>query len=59
MSIATVGVDLAKSVSQADGLGGEGEVALRRKLERSEVIPSLTKLASCMVVMEACGAAHG
>ena len=39
MSIATIGLDIAKSVFQVHGIDGNGEVALRRKLQRSELIP--------------------
>ena len=58
MSIATIGLDIAKSVFQVHGIDGDGEVALCRKLQRSVLIPSFTKLAPCTVAMEACGAAH-
>ena len=40
MSIATIGLDIAKSVFQVHGIDGDGEVALCRKLQRSELIPS-------------------
>jgi error-prone DNA polymerase len=53
-----IGLDTAKSVFQIHGVNETGEVQLRRKLRRTELIAFLEKQESCTVVMEACGAAH-
>jgi error-prone DNA polymerase len=58
MSITMIGLDTAKSVFQIHGVNETGEVQLRRKLRRTELIAFLEKQESCTVVMEACGAAH-
>jgi transposase len=53
-----IGLDLAKSVFQIHGVDGQGQVAIRRKLRRREVMPFFEKLAPCLVGMEACATAH-
>ena len=58
MSITTIGLDTAKSVFQIHAVDQAGNVQLRRKLRRSELIPFFEKQDRCTVVMEACGAAH-
>ncbi len=58
MSITMIGVDTAKSVFQVHAVNEAGEVVVRRKLQRSELIAFFEKQASCTVIMEACGAAH-
>jgi hypothetical protein len=37
--IATVGLDIAKSVFQVHGVDASGEVAVRKRLSRARVIP--------------------
>jgi transposase len=58
MSVSMIGLDTAKSVFQVHAVDETGQMVIRRKLQRSEVIPFFKKLAGCTVVMEACGAAH-
>jgi len=58
MSIATIGLDTAKSVSQVHAVDGAGQVVIRRKLHRDELLTFFEKQGACTVVMEACGAAH-
>jgi transposase len=58
MSIAMIGLDIAKSVLQLHGMDASGKVRLKRKPQRSELIPFFGKQQPCTVVMEACGAAH-
>jgi transposase len=53
-----IGLDIAKSVFQLHGIDVHGGVALRRRLQRGELVPFFSKQAPCTVVMEACGAAH-
>ena len=53
--IATVGLDLAKNVSQVHGADATGRVVLRRKLGRGQVLEVLAGLSRCTVAMEACG----
>ena len=56
--VSTMGLDLAKNVFQVHGIDAEGKVVVRRSLRRGEVVPFFTKLAPCLVGMEACGTAH-
>jgi len=56
--IATVGLDLAKSVFQVHAIDEAGEPIIRRALRRSQVLDFFRKLAPCVVGMEACGSAH-
>src|SRR5690242_4544083 len=56
--VVTVGLDLAKNVFQVHAIGAGGEVLVRRKLRRAEVLPFFADLPSCLVGMEACGSAH-
>ena len=58
MSITMIGMDVAKSVFQLHGIDASGKVQLKRKLQRSELIPFFEKQPRCTLVMEACGAAH-
>ena len=53
-----IGLDSAKAVFQLHGVDANGEVQLRRKLRRGELIAFFEKQPRCTVVMEACGAAH-
>ena len=58
MEITTLGLDLAKNVFQVHGISSTGEVVVRRALRRAQVIPFFSKLAPCLVGMEACGTSH-
>jgi len=58
MSITMIGLGTAKSVFQAHAMDAAGQVVIRRKLLRSELLPFFEKQAACTVDMEACGAAH-
>lgn len=58
MSITMIGLDTAKSMFQIHGVDAVGQVLIRRKLSRSELLGYFERQAVCTVVMEACGAAH-
>ena len=58
MSISMIAVDTAKSLFQLHGIDASGTVQLKRRLRRSELIPFFKEQPDCIVVMEACGAAH-
>ena len=55
--IATLWVDLAKSVFQVHGVDQAGKAVLRRQLRRSEMLEFFQKLPGCLVGMEACASA--
>jgi len=42
----------------ANAVDGEGQVVIRRKLHRDELLTFFEKQGACTVAMEACGAAH-
>jgi transposase len=58
MSITMIGLDTAKSVFQVHGVDETGKMEIRRKLQRSELIPFFEKQEARIVILEACGAAH-
>jgi transposase len=58
MEITTIGLDLAKNIFQIHGVDATGEVVVRKALRRSQVLAFFSKLAPCLVGMEACGTSH-
>ena len=58
MQITTIGLDLAKSVFQVHGVDAGGQVVVRKKLRRAEVLKFFRGLAPCLVGIEACATAH-
>jgi transposase len=58
MQITTIGLDLAKSVFQVHGVGAGGQVVIRKKLRRSEVLAYFEALSPCRVGIEACATSH-
>jgi len=49
---------LAKSVFQIHGVDATGQVAVRKSLRRSQMLPFFAKLPPCLVGIEACGTSH-
>ena len=58
MQITTIGLDLAKSVFQVHGIDAGGQVVVRKKLRRAEVLKFFRGLAPCLIGIEACATAH-
>jgi transposase len=58
MSISMIGIDTAKSIFHLHGVDARGEVQLKRKLRRDELVAFFERQPRCTVVMEACGAAR-
>jgi transposase len=56
--ISTIGLDLAKNVSQLHGIDASGKVVLRRQLRRGQLEKFFAAQPPCLVGMEACGSAH-
>lgn len=56
--LATVGIDLAKSVFQVHGIDKNGRVLVRRQLRRSQLLAFFERRASCLIGMEACSGSH-
>ena len=58
MQITTIGLDLAKHVFQVHGVDAAGNVLVRKRLRRSQMIAFFARLPHCLVGMEACATAH-
>src|SRR3712207_9152698 len=56
--VATVGLDIAKSVFQVHGIDATGTVVVRRKLSRGRVLTFFEALPRCLIGMEACNTSH-
>ena len=56
--ITTVGLDLAKNVFQVHAVDAAGAVVVRRQLRRAQVQLFFSRLAPCLIGIEACAGAH-
>jgi len=57
-TIATIGLDIAKSVFQVHGVDAAGQVVVRRRLKRRQVLTFFEKLPGCLIGIEACASSH-
>jgi transposase len=53
MSVAFIGLDLAKSVFQVHGVDAQGKVVVTKRLRRDAVLAFFANLPGCVVGMEA------
>jgi transposase len=58
MQITVVGIDLGKNVCSLAGLDASGQVVVRRRVRRENLLKIVAQLKPSMVAMEACGGAH-
>ena len=58
MAIKVIGLDIAKSVFQVHGVDEAGQVVLRRRLRRAEVLKLFAGIEPALVGIEACHTAH-
>ena len=58
MQITTIGLDLAKNVFQVHGVDDVGNVTVRKKLRRAEMLAFFAELSPCRVGIEACATSH-
>src|SRR5246127_4600372 len=58
MEIRTIGIDLGKTVFHLVGVNARGEVVVRRKCSRRQLLRFTSNLRVCLIGMEACGGAH-
>ncbi len=58
MQVTTIGLDLAKHVFQVHGVDAAGNIILKRRLRRSQMITFFAGLAPCTIGMEAGATAH-
>lgn len=56
--LSVVGIDIAKRVFHLVGMDARGQVILRKRLARGEVLSFMANLPRVTVGMEACGGAH-
>jgi transposase len=56
--VATIGLEIAKSVFQVHGIDAAGGVVLRRRLGRARVLAFFGQLPRCLVGIEACNTSH-
>ena len=55
MEIATIGIDLSKTTFHVIGLNPRGEIVLRRKLSRKQLLLYTANRQRMLIGMEACG----
>ena len=58
MEIRTIGIDLAKTVFHLVGVNARGEVVVRKKCSRTQLLRFTSNLRECLIGMEACGGSH-
>src|SRR5215471_10143455 len=58
MTVATIGLDIAKSVFQVHGVDSAGQVVVRQRLTRRRVLAFFEKLAPCLIGIESCSSSH-
>lgn len=58
MEISTIGIDLSKTTFHLIGLSVSGEIVLRKKLSRKQLLTYTATRKPMLIGMEACGGAH-
>jgi len=58
MEIRTIGIDLGKTVFHLVGVNARGEVVVRKKCSRLQLLRFTSNLPECLIGMEACGGSH-
>ncbi len=58
MHIASIGIDLGKTVFHVVALGERYKIVLRRKFSRSQLLAYTNNLPSSLIGMEACAGSH-
>src|SRR6478736_7790714 len=58
MEIRTIGIDLGKTVFHLVGVNARGEVVIRKKCSRLQLLRFTSNLRECLIGMEACGGSH-
>ena len=53
-----LGIDIAKRVFHVVGMNERGQIVLRKRLSRHDLIPFIATLPPVLIGMEACGGAH-
>ena len=58
MEIRTIGIDLGKTVFHLVGVNARGEVVVRKKCSRLQLLRFTSNLPACLIGMEACAGSH-
>ena len=58
MEIRTLGIDLGKTVFHVVGLNAAGEIVVRKKCSRKQLLQFTANLQARLIGMEACCGAH-
>src|SRR5271165_3751013 len=58
MDIRTIGIDLGKTVFHLAGINALGEVVVRKKCSRTQLLRLTSNIRVCLIGMEACGGSH-
>lgn len=58
MEIHTIGIDLGKTIFHLVGLNSRGEVVVRKKFSRLQLLRFTANRQVCLIGMEACGGSH-
>src|ERR1700745_1937372 len=58
MEIRTIGIDLGKTVFHLVGVNVRGEVVVRKKCSRTQVLRFTSNLRECLIGIKACGGSH-
>jgi transposase len=58
MEIRTIGIDLGKTVFHLVGVNGRGQVVVRKKCSRTQLLRFTANLCPCLIGMEACAGSH-
>jgi transposase len=58
MEIRNIGIDLGKTVFHFVGVNARGEVVVRKKGSRTQLLRFTSNLPKCLIGMEACGGSH-
>jgi transposase len=58
MEIRTIGIDLGKTVFHLVGVNARGEVVVRKKCSRLQLLRLTSNVPACLIGMEACGGSH-
>ena len=54
MTVAFIGIDLAKNVFQIHGVDADGKAMLKKRVRRNSLLSELSKVPSCRIGIEAC-----
>ena len=58
MSVQTIGIDLGKTVFHLVGMDSRGEIVVKKRLSRLQLVRYTANLPACRIGMESCCGAH-